>query len=706
MVGCRAGNSCLLVLCLLTSHRSFVVAIPERRDELLRREYPLEEFLWTGSGDGPDHDEGQISWVTTTVFKTTTRLVATPVSASFTMVTATNCPGETAPCLTPSWQVESSALLEPSFTESHFETSMAPPSIWATPTISIVATATATLLPTDRPPVWPADFGTPDKKFWIVTVVEEDEVASPQKTPFESGLSRLYATAFKRQQEKHLGILNATSAQRLELQRKRRSPEVLVRLLNVTKENPKRIQLVYLVQVKGQPVLARAAVHDMKLVSDAEVARELGMNVLTKAEPYLKEREEAISQDNPAVTASPWVLAAVSISMVSLVGLVAVLLYLAASKQKRTNRLVDGATNMSFEPEVQSCGSGAKMSENWSVEALEGGHRQEDRNNQSDSSVAAAVARGVRKNKAPSPSSSYLSMPSVRKFPRGEISPQPMPQLLQQDDPRKDHLSMKNLDVYPDESAFAPPGASPMSVVRHGSFDGDPGVIGPCVYQMARGAASSRRRFQELVDDTFSLFGEQRVYPDEDRSRSPTPPPRPPSPKVDSRVHSAAYLRVSTPADSPPAPRPRTTEPHRPSLMQQPRRRPLLPASRASSAGPRGAWETPSEPVSSGVRPLSAGPFHRPLKEAAGRPPPHPPTVRANYILADSQLGRDDPAVPLISAIKSELKKFHSCSSCSIPGSISPVPQARQGDGGDTRSPAQLSLDDKDDVREVTLGTL
>lgn len=76
-------------------------------DELLRREYPLEEFLWTGSGEGPDRDEGQISWVTTTVFKTTTKLVATPVSASFTLVTAAVCPGEQQPCITPCKQPNS-----------------------------------------------------------------------------------------------------------------------------------------------------------------------------------------------------------------------------------------------------------------------------------------------------------------------------------------------------------------------------------------------------------------------------------------------------------------------------------------------------------------------------------------------------------------------------------------------------------------------
>ncbi|XP_059483454.1 uncharacterized protein LOC132201358 [Neocloeon triangulifer] len=688
-----SGSSCLLMLCLLTSQRTFVVAIPERRDELLRREYPLEDFLWTGSGDGPERDEGQISWVTTTVFKTTTRLVATPVSATFTMVTAATCPGEKAPCLTPSWQLESSAMLEPSFTDSHQMESSFPPSIWATPTISVVATATATLLPTNRPPVWPADFDTPDKKFWIVTVVEEGEIESPQQSPFEAGLSRLYATAFKRQQEKHLGILNATSARRMELQRKRRSPEVLVRLLNVTKESPKRIQLVYLVQVKGQPVLARAAVHDMKLVSDAEVAQELKMNVLTKAEPYLKEKEEAVEQGSQVMTASPWVLAAVSISVVSLLGLVAVLLYLATTKKKRTNRLVDGATNMSFEPEVQSCGSGAKMSEDWSVEALEEGQQPGERA-KSAIDAAKTVARGVRKNsKPPSPTGSYLSMPSVRKFPRGDIVPKPLTQILQQDDLKKDHLSLKNLDVYPDESAFEPPSASSPPahlVVRHGSLNGDPGVVGPCVYQMARGAATSRRRFQELVDDTYSLFGEQRIFPERKcGSRSPSPPPRPPSPKVDSRVHSAAYLRVSSPADSPPAPRPRTTEPRRPSLMQQPRRRPLLPASRASSAGPRGAWETPGEPATAGIRPLSAGPFHRPLRDA-GRPPAHPPRICADYILADSQLGQADPAMPLISAIKSELQKFHSCSSCSIPGSISPSPNLPLDDDKDK---AQSSSD-------------
>jgi hypothetical protein len=136
---------------------------------------------------------------------------------------------------------------------------------------------------------------------------------------------------------------------------------------------------------------------------------------------YLKEREEANAQDSEVLTTSPWVLAAATISVVSLLALMLFLLFLATTKRKRTNRLVDGATNMSFEPEVTSHGSGVKLSEDWSVEALEGG-QPADRA-QSAIDAVAAVARG----RPPSPTGSYLSMPSVRKFPRGEeVVPQPL----------------------------------------------------------------------------------------------------------------------------------------------------------------------------------------------------------------------------------------------------------------------------------------
>lgn len=162
--------------------------------------------------------------------------------------------------------------------------------------------------------------------------------------------------------------------------------------------------------------------------------------------------------------------------------------------------------------------------------------------------VAAAVAAARQSVSSPT---SYLSMPSVRRFPRGGNIPEPLSQLLGGVGESKGRLSVRNLDLYPDETAFepvppgvpTPPPPRPTPPpgfygARHGSLDGeDPGVVGPCVYQMARGAGPARRRFQELLDDAFSLFGGRSE--DEEERRTPTPP-RPPSPRVDSRVHSAA----------------------------------------------------------------------------------------------------------------------------------------------------------------------
>lgn len=55
------------------------------------------------------------------------------------------------------------------------------------------------------------------------------------------------------------------------------------------------------------------------------------------------------------------------------------------------------------------------------------------------------------------------------------------------------------------------------------------------------------------------------------------------------------------------------------------------------------------------VRPVSAGPTqHRPITA---------PTVNVTHILAEGKLKPNDPAVPLIAAIKTELEK------CSLPGS-------------------------------------
>lgn len=97
----------------------------------------------------------------------------------------------------------------------------------------------------------------------------------------------------------------------------------------------------------------------------------------------------------------------------------------------------------------------------------------------------------------------------------------------------------------------------------------------------------------------------------------------------------------------------------------------------AGLARPRGAWGTCSSSPQSGrsgtlPRPLSAGPFHRPQI-----PGPVEVTIDRTLILSDSQLPPSDPAIPLIAAIKEELRKFQGTNihpAISLPGSTSLKP--------------------------------
>lgn len=100
----------------------------------------------------------------------------------------------------------------------------------------------------------------------------------------------------RRSQERHLGLngsnnyWNASSsglllAREVVKNRIKRRADVSVRLHNVTSNG--RLQLLYSVRVDGKPVLAEAAVKDMRLVTDTEVTAELGHPVLSKAEREL-----------------------------------------------------------------------------------------------------------------------------------------------------------------------------------------------------------------------------------------------------------------------------------------------------------------------------------------------------------------------------------------------------------------------------------
>lgn len=180
--------------------------------------------------------------------------------------------------------------------------------------------------------------------------------------------------------------------------------------------------------------------------------------------------------------------------------------------------------------------------------------------------------------------------------------------------------------------------------------------------KVANNVARMRKRFHELLDDTFSLFGSRRDSPvDEAR---PTP--------SEIKSHSAVnrylglqatcikinfklfnwhyifktiiinYSRFSDEVVQPVIrPRPKTSDPRRP------------PSTSHYSDQPRGAWD--SKAPSPLVRPLSAGVINPALNAIL--------TVDTLHVNAEGSFAPNDPAVPLIAAIKNEIGK------CSLPGS-------------------------------------
>nr|CAD7201495.1 unnamed protein product [Timema douglasi] len=214
----------------------------------VRRSYRVEDFLWTGSGDGQDFILGSSELTSMTVVHTT--IFPTPVLTS-----PHHGPVSPTCCVT--------GVIRPTST-------LGPP------------------LATPRPTLPPVQ--APDQRFWLLTVVQMNLTqVTPSQGDLENKLARLYRLAFNRQQEHHLGIGNATAQailrQRLRRDRDRRVPEpVNVYLHNQSSEGSARLALLYSVHVDGKPVLAYTAAADMKLVSTNEATAELGFPILTKAE--------------------------------------------------------------------------------------------------------------------------------------------------------------------------------------------------------------------------------------------------------------------------------------------------------------------------------------------------------------------------------------------------------------------------------------
>ncbi|PZC77952.1 hypothetical protein B5X24_HaOG202759 [Helicoverpa armigera] len=522
---------------------------------------------------------------------------------------------------------------------------------------------------------------------------------------------------------------NETTLFKREILSPEQQPPVQVHIQNITESSDTgSIQIVYVVLVGGRAVPAAVAARDMRLVRDAEVARELGAVVTTKAEPYLKTAEGLEGEAGGGVHGTElWALAVgATIAILLLLVLLALLCFAhrkkamksAASMRAYRNELMreaernqlkqvheekDGrlisvvspsrtrpsSTLLPIYRAASAASSSSTTSSGVSEVATAFRRRQKKphalrmpqkkRVGTTDSLLEAAGLDSSDSGQpsAPPTPTSYLSMPSVNAFPRGNVV-EPLSRILEP-------VSVRHLDL--DSPPSSPKKTKPEPVkskdvvprrqmasqlVRLGSIDKDPGVIGPLVWDLhcqrikdaskpsspAQSTASARKdpgpsrmrqRFNELMDDAFTLFGSVGSSPNShDTYTVEEKDSRDKDKKPDSteQVTQARNDNVRLPGS------PYTA----------------MDTLRGRSAGP-GAGPSTSTPVQQeGGRPRTS--FTRtaaerrvpPPARAWGHTPPQSlgarPTVNPALITTEGRLPPEDPAIPLISAIKTEIQRI------------------------------------------------
>ncbi|KAJ2941151.1 hypothetical protein O0L34_g10386 [Tuta absoluta] len=522
---------------------------------------------------------------------------------------------------------------------------------------------------------------------------------------------------------------NETLLFKREIIKPEQQPPVQVHIQNIT-ESPDTgsVQIVYVVLVGGRAVPAAVAARDMRLVRDAEVAKELGAVVTTKAEPYLKAAEglegEAVGTSGIYGT-ELWALAVgASIAIVILLALLVLLclthrkktMKSAASLRAYRNELLreaernqlkqvheekDGRLISVVSPSrtrpsstllpVYRANSTGSSSSSSGVSEVEAALRrrqkkphalrmpQKKRVGTTDSLLEAAGLDSSDSGQpsAPQTPTSYLSMPSVNSFPRGNLV-EPLSRILEP-------VSVRHLDI--DSPISSPKDPRPKTgdktrdvvprrqmasqLVRLGSIDKDPGVIGPLVWDLhcqrikdaskpsspAKSTASvqtckpgpsrMRQRFNELMDDAFTLFGSTGSSPNSHDNLTVDTEKEGDKKKRDGvqKITQARNDNVRLPGS------PYTA----------------LDTIRGRSAGPGRAGSVMD---ADGARPrtsMSRTVAERrapPPARAWGPTPPHSigtirtPVVNPALVLAEGRLAADDPAIPIISAIKTEIEKM------------------------------------------------
>ncbi|XP_063988047.1 uncharacterized protein LOC135168089 isoform X6 [Diachasmimorpha longicaudata] len=253
---------------------------------------------------------------------------------------------------------------------------------------------------------------------------------------------------------------------------------------------------------------------------------------------------------------------------------------------------------------------------------------------------------------------SYLSMPSCKLFPSMR-SVEPLSRILEPVVVRHLDMEFETPEMSRRGNGFSQRDSGDELLGRTRSALKDPGVVGPIVWDLRRQRAveesltsetdverqapssgpvgRARRRLHELLEDSFSLFSTREVKQRDAAPVSSTLHPRSAALTPDrittqsvSRGKSAHVSPVGSPIDS---------LKNRPRTSVSRNDQEVIPETGNMGPPARGAW---------GSRPMSAGPFHR----------PNLPEVDVTRVLADSQLAPEDPAVPLIAAIRKELEKF------------------------------------------------
>ncbi|KAJ8720894.1 hypothetical protein PYW08_006359 [Mythimna loreyi] len=529
---------------------------------------------------------------------------------------------------------------------------------------------------------------------------------------------------------------NETMLFKREILKPDQQPPVQVHIQNIT-ESPETgsIQIVYVVLVGGRAVPAAVAARDMRLVRDAEVARELGAVVTTKAEPaYLKTAEGLEGEAGGGVHGTElWALAVgATVAILLLLVLLALLCIAHRKKAKKSaasirayrnellreaernqlkqvheekdGRLISVVSPSRTRPSstllpiyrAASAASSSSTTSSGVSEVATAFRRrqkkphalrmpQKKRVGTTDSLLEAAGLDSSDSGQpsAPPTPTSYLSMPSVNAFPRGNVV-EPLSRILEP-------VSVRHLDI--DSPASTPKKSKPdpkgkdvvprrqmaSQLVRLGSIDKDPGVIGPLVWDLhcqrikdaskppspARSTASARKdpgpsrmrqRFNELMDDAFTLFGSVNSSPNSHDTYTVE--------KRDSKEKDVKDKKQDSTEQA--------------GLAQARNDNVRLPGSpytamdtlRGRSAGPGRAGGSSSTPVqqAEGARPRTS--FTRtaaerrvpPPARAWGHTPPQSlgarPTVNPALITTEGRLAPEDPAIPLISAIKTEIQRI------------------------------------------------